>query len=171
LRLLDPGASNDVFLAMVALDLTAIAVGYLRIRARLRHGRPVPQSDASTIFAPPGRTERWLGLATSISTGILIEVLYRGFLAALLASAGLPGLAILVLVAVAEVVPRGRGEAWRHRAVRALWATLQISLLVGTGSLLLPIAVRFALSVSSALLLWQLQPRAASQPEREPAIA
>jgi hypothetical protein len=168
LRLLDPAAPNDALLALAALYLVALAAGYLRFRARLRRGQPVPGIEASRIFAPPGATERWLGLGAAISTGILMEVLYRGFLVALLSSAGVSVVAIVALVAVAEAVPRGRDEGWQQQALRALWAASQVLLVFSTGSLLLPIGARVAAGVRSSLLIWHVEPRAATQPEPEP---
>jgi hypothetical protein len=65
-----------------AYVLVIFWIGGIRVRRRIRAGKPIPGRASTEILLPSTPGERWLAAGTTITGGITHEVVFRGLLIA-----------------------------------------------------------------------------------------
>ncbi|GAA4948938.1 hypothetical protein GCM10023224_36210 [Streptomonospora halophila] len=113
---------------------------------------PLPDpGQALGVLAPRGSRERRTAAAVAVTAGVGEELLYRGLLVAFGTALGAPvwlaAIAACVLFALAHLY-----QGWWGLVGPGLLGALFMVVYLGTGSLLIPIAVHIALEMRSLLL-------------------
>ncbi|AZM52557.1 CPBP family intramembrane metalloprotease [Streptomyces sp. WAC 01529] len=143
------------------LILTAIAAASGRNLYDLaERGKHVPGLAAIEAMLPRTAEERRLAIAVAVTDGVCAELVYRGLLIAFgVGALGLPlyaAAALSVLVYALAGFYQGR----KGVLVFALFGAVATGLYLGTGSLLLPVAVHTVLAVRDLTLPAPDKPRA-----------
>lgn len=124
------------------LGLLFSVIGLVVLRQRMLGGQPQVTGPGAVLeLLPRTSTERRVFAAVAVSAGICEELLYRGFVLAVLAAIA-PSVSPLWTVVVGAVA-FGLAHAYQRLAGMLVTATLGGCLAVlylGTGSLLLPVA-------------------------------
>ncbi|MEU6993715.1 CPBP family intramembrane glutamic endopeptidase [Streptomyces sp. NPDC046465] len=152
------------------LVCTAVAVASGRnFHDLARQGKNVPGLAAIEAMLPRTAEERRLAVAVAVSDGLCSELVYRGLLIAF--GVGALGLDLYAAAALSVLVYAVAGFYQGRRGVLgfALFGAVLTGLYLGTGSLLLPVAVHIALSVRDLTLPAPDKPHAVPAVQR-PAV-
>ncbi|MBB5997598.1 CPBP family intramembrane glutamic endopeptidase [Streptomonospora salina] len=146
-------------LAAVVGFVAALIIIRLLTRDRKASGTPAPAplppipdpAQSLAVLAPRGGRERLTAAALAVTAGVSEELLYRGLLVAFGAALGLPvwvaAAGSCLLFALAHLY-----QGWWGLVGPGLLGALFMVVYLGTGSLLIPIALHIGLELRSLLL-------------------